>query len=103
MDIECVFPADARDLSFDVLSSTSLKATVILPENSAADYAVVHFREPKYSGYCSVDTRPYSCIYKNLKPGQEYEFVYSLGVMPGAGFDITSKDRFKSFTMPSKG
>ncbi len=100
MDCEFVGLVDAQDLKFEVLSRTSLKATVILPENSAADYAVVHFREPPYSGYCNVDIRPYSCTYKDLKPGQEYDFVYSLGVMPGAGFDITSKDRYKSFTMP---
>ncbi len=102
--IEFVFHVDAKDLVFKALSSTTLSATVILPDNSAADYVIVHFREPQYSGYCSVDVRnpPYSCIYKNLKPGQEYDFVYYLGAMPG-GLDITSKNRYKSFTMPPKG
>ncbi len=95
-----LFRVDARDLRFEVLSPTSLKATVIPPDNSAADYAVVHFRNPEHSGYCSVYNPPYSCIYRELKPGQEYDFVYSLGAMPGAGFDIISKDRYKSFVMP---
>ncbi len=97
----CVcFFVDARDLKFEVLSPTSLNATVILPDNSGADYAEVHFRQPAYSGYCIKYSPPYSCIYKNLVPGQQYNFVYLLGAMPG-GLDIYSKNRYKSFTMPS--
>ncbi len=96
--------ADAVDLKFDVLSSTSLSATVIPPTSSAADYFVVYFRNPKYSGYCTVyfGSGQKPCIYKELIPGHKYDFVYHLGASPG-GLDISSGNRYKSFTMPRQG
>ncbi len=96
-------PVDAADLKFDVTSPTSMKATVIPPQASTANYFVVYFRHPEYSGYCSVyfGHTPNWCPYKNLKPGHTYEFVYLLGATPG-GLDISSGKRYKSFTMPPK-
>ncbi len=95
-----MFCVDAKDLGFEVLSSTSLKATVILPDKSAADYAEVQFRRSEFSDRCTKYSAPYSCIYTDLKPGQRYDFVYLLGSMTD-GRDIMSKNRYKSFTMPS--
>ncbi len=99
---ECIihFPLIAPvDLKLDVLSKTSVKATVIPPSNSGATYYIVHFGD--YTGYCSVwFSQPGSCFYKDLKPGQVYRFTYSLGADPG-GLDISSETRIKPFTMPS--
>ncbi len=102
MNVASLFCIDARDLRLEVLSSTSLNATVILPVNSAADYVDVYMNRPAFGGYCTVyrERPPYSCIYKDLKPGQNYQFAYSLGRLAGSR-DISSKMRYKAFTMPA--
>ncbi len=78
-----------------------MKATVIPPSNSGANYYIVRFDDRNYSGYCMVwFGQPGSCVYKDLKPGHVYRFKYNLGAAPG-GLDIISEKRIKSFAMPS--
>ncbi len=92
---------EPSDLKIDVLSKTSVKATVIPPNNSGATYYIVDFDEPQLDGYCMVwfSQPSESCVYNDLKPGQEYRMSFSLGADPG-GLDIYCETRLKSFTMP---
>ncbi len=85
-------------MEIEVLTETSVKATVIPPKNSGADYYELNFDEPQIDGFCIVwFEASESCVYKDLKPRQEYRFSYALGTAPG-NLGIYSETRIKSFT-----
>ncbi len=89
------------DLNTEALSPTSLKLTVIPPKNSAAHYYEVNFEKGEYNTLCTklASRPPYSCIFKDLKLGTKYTFMFNSGVAPG-GLDIMSERKFKSAVTP---
>ncbi len=88
-------------LNIEALSPTSLKLTVIPPRNSGAHYYEVNFEKWEYSTLCSkwASRPPYSCIFKDLKPGTKYVFMFYSGAAPG-GLDIISDKKYKSAVTP---
>ncbi len=93
--------AAPTDLTIEALSPTLLKLTVIPPRNSAAHYYDVNFEKWEFSTLCTkwASSPPYSCIFKDLKPGTKYTFIFYSGVEPG-GLDIMSNRKFKSAVTP---
>ncbi len=97
-DVYFIAPAG---LQIEALSSTSLKLTVIPPKNSGAHYYEMNFEQWEYSTLCTkwASRPPYSCIFKDLKPGTKYTFMFYSGAAPG-GLDIISDTKFKSAVTP---
>ncbi len=90
------------DLKIDASSTTSVRATVIPPADSAATFYEVSIENPPTRPNCRVyfGKSPPSCTFKDLKPGTMYGFAYRLGVTRSY-LDIVSEIRHKSITMPS--
>ncbi len=75
---------------------------MIPPTDSLASFATVSIEEPSLGRKCWVHFGqvPNSCIYRDLKPGQKYRFMYRL-VRKVGGPDIISENRYKWHTMPT--